>query len=128
MLKRWFPRLFTGANHTKSPSAYIGAETGNHCYALRTIGGSTNRNNKELNTRGSHIHRSRVRRSLAASEEEIMDKGGITKTTKVEVLFGDEAWTDEEVDCTLGDAASRFHFNESVRTIVHPPSRGPSQV
>lgn len=84
LLKRWFPRIFAGSTKpSEAFTPYDGTLPGS--YALQTIGGSSMRF-KSLKSGVSGSKRVRVN-SLTASEEEMIGKNEIHKTTEVSVVF-----------------------------------------
>lgn len=121
MSKRLYPRLFSICEDTIPPSIRLGEGERTESYALKTIGGSTMHYMRGLDPRSSRTSQSRTN-SVTTSEEDILARSVITKTVKVDIVVEDKLPTDNgnRDDDSISEAASRFHFDGSVRRFVHP--------
>lgn len=126
MLKRRLPWLFAKTENTGSGPVFPGEDRATESYALRTIGGSTLRFITSPSTRHNRTQHNRLN-SLTASKEEMFESHGIRKTTKVEVMFDDKPWADKGEGDNVAEAASRFRFDESVRTYAGSQQAGGTQ-
>ena len=85
LMRKWFPRFFQ-MNSAKN-SAYNGYNNGGSQGGVPTIGGSGGVVLKELKS-PTRSHRSHTRLgSLPDSEEEILGKAHITRTTSVQITY-----------------------------------------